>query len=319
LRIVTLLPSATEIVCALGLADKLVGVSHGCNRPPIVGALPRMTSTRIPRAADSKTIDACVRDHLESGAALYELALDALREARPDVVVSQGLCDVCAVSTGAVDEAVRSLPGSPVLVDLTPSTLNDVFADIERVAAALDATAAARTLLTELRDRRDAVAARTAAIPLVRRPRVAFLEWLIPPFNGGHWNPELVRLAGGIDLFGAGGEPSRTLDWPEVAAGRPDVVFIACCGFTADRAMQDVGIVRDTAAWGRLPAVRHGRVYLADGNVYSSPGPRLIDGLELLAHGLHPDVHPLPAAAAPLRRYTPGPGDLQRRARCEDT
>jgi len=298
LRIVTLLPSATEIVCALGLADRLVGVSHSCDPPAGIRTLPRMTSTRIPHTADSETIDACVREHVEAETALYDLDLDALREARPDVVVSQALCDVCAVSTGAVDEAVRSLPGPPALIDLTPNTLDDVFDDIERVAGALDAEAAGKALLAGLRSRRDRVAERTASIPLAERPRVAFLEWLLPPFNGGHWNPELVRLAGGTDLFGTSGCASRTLDWQEIVDARPEVVFVACCGFDAARAMQDVGRLRGTEAWRRLPAVQNDRVYVTDGDAYfASPGPRLIDGLELLAHALHAAAHPRPATA----------------------
>lgn len=320
MRVVTLLPSATQIVTALGLADSLVGVSHGCDHSPMVRALPKMTRTRIPHTADSETIDACVREYVEGGTALYELDLEALRQARPDVVVSQGLCDVCAVSTGAVDDAVRSLPGRPVLIDLTPNTLDEVFFDIERVAAALDAIAAGRALLGKLRDRRDRVAARTAAIPFARRPRVAFLEWLIPPFSGGHWNPELVRLAGGVNLFGEDGAPSRTLHWQEIVEAQPDVVFIACCGFTADRAMRDVEIVRETAPWRRLPAVANGRVHVTDGVAFfASPGPSLIDALELLAEVLHADAHLSPATTAVGRRYTLDPRHLRGRARCDDT
>ena len=254
-----------------------------------------MTSTHVPFEADSRTIDEYVRQHLTGHEALYDLDIAALEAAKPDVVVSQALCDVCAVATGDVDDAIRSLPGSPELVDLTPNTLDDVFADIERVAEVLGAREAANSLVKELRARRDRVADRTTAIPEEKRPRVAFLEWLIPPFNGGHWNPELVTLAGGIDLLGKHAEPSYTLDWQSVAGADPEVIVIACCGFPVERAMQDVELIQAEPLWQGLPAVKQGRVHVMDGNAYfSSPGPRLIDGLEILAHTLHPVIHGQP-------------------------
>lgn len=292
MRIVTLLPSATEIVCALGLEDYLVGVSHSCNYPAHVRKLPKITSTRVPVHASSNDIDAFVRDHLSNETALYDLDLEALEAAAPDVVVSQALCDVCAVATGEVDEAICALPNAPTLIDLTPNTLDDVFADIARVAEAVGAKASADDLLRNLKTRRDAVAERSAEIPTERRPGVAFLEWLIPPFNGGHWNPELVRLAGGIDLLGSPAQPSRTLNWSEIVETEPEVLFIACCGFDQKRAMQDVRLAQQRSEWASIPAVTDGRVYVGDGNAYfASPGPRLIDGLEILAYAIHPDIH----------------------------
>ena len=295
MNIVSLLPSATEIVCALGMGDKLVGVSHCCDRPPSVRHLPKMTRTHVPYRADSRTIDDHVRRHLAGHAALYDLDIEALAAVKPDVVVSQALCDVCAVATGEVDDAIRALPGRPALIDLTPNTLDDVFADIETVANGLNVGSAGAALVRSLRERRDRVVSRTNTIAEDERPKVAFLEWLIPPFNGGHWNPELVALAGGRDLLGSRADPSSTLNWKTVVEARPDVVFVACCGFTVERAMQDVDIVRTEASWNALPAVKQGRVYVADGNAYfASPGPRLIDGLEILAHSLHPGVHERP-------------------------
>lgn len=299
MRIVTLLPSATEIVCALGLEDSLVGVSHSCNFPAKVLDLPVMTGTHVPCTDSSAAIDACVREHLSNHQALYDLNLDRLRDARPDVVVSQALCDVCAVATGDVLEAIHSLPSMPTLVDLEPNTLADVFADILRVGQQLQASESAEKLLANLRTRRDSVAARTATIPISGRPRVVFLEWLYPPFSGGHWNPELVELAGGIDLLGAPGKPSSTLTWESIVEAEPDVLFIACCGFRIERALEDVQKISQTDAWQQLPAVRKGRVYVTDGNAYfSSPGPRLIDGLEIMAHALHPQRHVRPAAGS---------------------
>lgn len=281
----------------MGLGEQLVGVSHSCRFPAPVASLPKMTRTHVPFDQDSITIDAYVREHLTGHEALYELELDRLEAAKPDVVISQALCDVCAVATGDVTEAIRSLPGQPRLIDLTPNTLDDVFDDIFRVGIELGAGAAAVELLNTLRERRDRIASRTATIPDSDRPRVAFLEWLLPPFNGGHWNPELVTLAGGVDLLGAHGKPSSTQRWSGLVELKPEVLFIACCGFTIDRAMDDVRAVSRNEAWHELPAVRDDRVYLTDGNAYfSSPGPRLIDGLEIMAHVLHTTVHTAPYA-----------------------
>ncbi len=292
LRVVTLLPSATEIVCALGLEDHLVGISHSCNYPTRVRDLPVMTSTHVPYTQSSEAIDSYVREHLMGHEALYDLDIDRLRDARPDVVVSQALCDVCAVATGDVQEAICSLPTTPTLIDLNPHTLADVLEDIVRVGQHLEAGDAAEELVADLRVRQDRIAVRTASVPMSERPRVAFLEWLYPPFNGGHWNPEMVELAGGIDLLGAPGKPSSTLKWETIVNAEPDVLFIACCGFRIERALEDVQKVSRSDAWQQLPAVNNGRVYVTDGNAYfSCPGPRLIDGLEIMAHALHPQLH----------------------------
>ncbi len=258
-----------------------------------------MTRTHVPFTESSEKIDAYVRDHLSGHEALYDLDMERLREARPDVVVSQALCDVCAVATGDVIAAIQSLPTKPVLIDLEPNTLSDVLNDITRVGAQLDAAESAAKLTADLRRRRDTVAASTAGIPQEDRPRVAFLEWLYPPFNGGHWNPELVELAGGIDLLGAPGKASSTQNWATIVDARPDVLFIACCGFRLERALEDVQKISCSDVWQKLPAVRNGRVYVTDGNAYfSSPGPRLIDGLEIMAHALHPDIHARPSTGA---------------------
>jgi iron complex transport system substrate-binding protein len=293
LRVVTLLPSATEIVCALGFEEQLVGISHSCNFPESIAGVPILTSTHVPYDKDSVTIDEYVRDHLTGHEALYDLDVDGLRTAAPDVVVSQALCDVCAVSTGDVMDAIDSLPSKPVLIDLNPNTLNDVFDDITRVGEQLRVADAAAELVADLQQRRDRVATRSASILSSKVPRVAFLEWLFPPFNGGHWNPELVELAGGIDILGAPGQASSTQSWEAIVAARPDVLFIACCGFRIDRALEDVAKMSSSPEWQQLPAVQNGRVYVADGNAYfSCPGPRLIDGLEIMAHAFHPNIHP---------------------------
>lgn len=291
MRVASLLPSATEIVCALGLDDRLVGVSHSCDFPESVQGLPVMTSTHVPYTKSSEVIDTYVRDHLTGHEALYDLDLEKLSAAKPDFIVSQTLCDVCAVSTGDVLAALRELPSKPELIDLEPHTLNDVFDDIERVGSALGVPLKARQLVSDLRERCRAIVDKTKKIPPDARPRVAFLEWLLPPFNGGHWNPELVEMAGGIDLLGSPGEPSATQDWAHIVEQQPDVVFIACCGLSVERAREDLLRVSHTEAWQTLPAVRNGRVLMADGSAYfSCPGPRLVEGLEQMAAMLHPGI-----------------------------
>ncbi|MEM7433113.1 MAG: cobalamin-binding protein [Pseudomonadota bacterium] len=299
MRIATLLPSATEIVCALGLGDQLVGVSQSCDYPDWVSRLPRLTSTRVPSDVDSESIDAYVRDSLDDHDALYDLDMAALTAARPDVIVSQALCDVCAVATGDVEAAVCGLPGNPTLIDLTPNTLDDVFDDIRRVGDTLNATREANELVTHLAQRRERVAAVSESIEDTNKPRVAFVEWLIPPFNGGHWNPELVRLAGGKNLLGTAGDASTTLSWPMIVDLQPEVLFIACCGFDVQRTLQDVELMQQEPFWNQIPAVRHGRVYVSDGNAFfSCPSPRLIDGLEIMAHAFHPELYAAPANPA---------------------
>jgi iron complex transport system substrate-binding protein len=298
-RIVSLLPSATEIVCALGLGDELVGVTHECDHPPFVRELPKVTRTLIPCDASSARIDALVREQLTTERALYHLDMDALATLTPDLIVTQALCDVCAVAGAEVLDAACRLPGSPPVVNLEPMTLAEVFDAITTVGDAAGQADRAASVVTALRARVDAVAARTAAIPDSERPRVAFLEWIDPLFNGGHWNPELIALAGGVDVLGSPAAASRTITWESVRAAKPDVVFVACCGFSTARAIEDLPRLQARRGWDDLPAVRAGRVYFSDGNAYfSRPGPRIVDSLEVLAAAVHPDVHPAPSRPA---------------------
>lgn len=275
------------------MGDHLVGVSHCCHHPSHVQNLPRLTSTRVPVDATSATIDSYVREHLEENSALYDLDMQALHDAAPDVIVSQTLCDVCAVSTGDVLAALRSLPSRPVLVDLKPSTLADVLEDCLRVGDAMGRGEAAHQLVAALRRRLDEIAMRTARIEATAKPRVVFLEWLDPPFNGGHWNPEIVERAGGIDMLGTHGQASTTITWEAVAAADPDVLFVACCGLPVQRALSDLRSIAQRPEWAELRAVKAGRVFVANGNDYfACPGPRLVDSLEIIAHALHPEIHP---------------------------
>ncbi|AWM36369.1 vitamin B12-transporter protein BtuF [Gemmata obscuriglobus] len=303
MRIVSLLPSATEIVCELGLGDALVGVTHECDYPAFVTALPKVTRTLIPHDAISREIDALVRERLQTQRALYTLDLPTLERLEPDLIVTQALCDVCAVAEAEVTAAACTLPGRPRVVNLEPTSLGDVFDTLHLVADAAGVPARADLAVAALRERIGTVAKRSEQV--TARPRVVVLEWLDPPFSCGHWTPELVRLAGGDEVLGVSGGPSRTLAWADVVAARPDVLLVACCGFSLERTLVDLPALRDCPGWEALPAVRSGRVYVTDGNAYfSRPGPRLVDSAEIVAHALHPALHPLPPGLPTARRLT---------------
>lgn len=305
--IVSLLPSATEILCALGLRDRLVGVSHECDYPPEVIGLPVVTSSRIAGGQSSQAIDAQVRAHLDDNAALYSLDNALLQQLAPQLIVTQALCDVCAVSAKDVAAAACGLSRIAEVVNLEPMSLNDVFDTIRAVGRAAEMESAAGEVIRGLSQRLIAVVGRTATIPLQERPRVVMLEWVDPPFNAGHWTPQLVEYAGGQDLLGDSGQASRTISWPDVQAADPDVLVIACCGFGIERTLEDVQLMQALPFWSALRAVRDGRVYVIDGNHYfNRPGPRLIDSLEILAHLLHPGVHPLPPPLAGTFRHIEG-------------
>jgi iron complex transport system substrate-binding protein len=296
-RIVSLLPSATEIVCELGLGDQLVGVTHECDYPPFVAHLPKVTRTLIPHDAPSRDIDALVRERLKTRRALYSLDLPVLEELRPDLLVTQALCDVCAVAEEEVTAAACSLPRRPRVVNLEPTRLAEVFDCLRLVGQAASVPEMADRVIAALMARVEAVTERAKTIP--HRPRVVLLEWIDPPFSSGHWSPELVRLAGGVEGIGREGERSRTIRWDEVVAFDPEVMVIACCGFTVERTLQDIPILRRYPGFADLRCVRDGRVFVVDGNAYfSRPGPRLVDSLELLGHCLHPAECPLPAHLA---------------------
>ncbi len=306
MRIVSLLPSATEMICALGLKNQLVGVTHECDFPPFVSTLPKVTRTLIPTDASSDEIDRLVRERLRKNRALYTLDLATLEALRPDLIVTQSLCGVCAVAEDEVRAATCALPGNLQVINLEPQTLREVLASGLQVAKVAGVTRSAKGLIAGLTARVEAVVTRTAC--LERRPRVALLEWLDPPFSCGHWNPELVRLAGGFEGLGQEGRPSRPLSWDEVYKWEPEVVFVACCGFSVERTLRDLSPLRLIPNWQGLPAVRNGRVYVTNGSHYfNRPGPRLVDSLEILAHSLNPAVHPLPAGLPfPVRVSDPG-------------
>ena len=286
-RIVTLLPSATEIVCGLGLRERLVGVTHECDYPTNVHNLPRVTRSAIDINASSQDIDAAVREHLQTNKALYTIDVPLLASLRPDLLVTQALCDVCAVSESDVLEALSELPGEPELINLEPMTLAEVFETISLVGLAAGCSELAKTYVRSLSERVDEV--RQAAVRIRQKPRVGFLEWVDPPFNGGHWTPELIEYAGGIDCFGSKHQPSRTIDHAAISDADPDVLILALCGFDEARARQELEVFKQQMDFRALRAAKSDRVYVLDGNSYfSRPGPRLVDALELLFKLLHP-------------------------------
>lgn len=294
MRIVSLLPSATEILCAIGLQDHLVGVTHECDTPTAVRSLPKVTRTLIPTDATSGEIDGLVRERLQDRRALYTLDLPLLETLRPELIVTQALCDVCAVSESEVADAACRLPGKPQVLNLEPTTLQGVLDSLHAVGAATGRDDAAQAVVDGLRVRIDRVSRRSQTVR--DRPRVVLLEWIDPPFSCGHWTPELVARAGGQEGLGRSGERSRTVDWAEIQNFDPEILVIACCGLSIERSLQDISRLREYPGFESLTCTRSERVYVVDGNAYfSRPGPRLVDSLELLAALLHPQLHTPPA------------------------
>ena len=286
MRIASLVPSSSEMLFALGLGDSVVGVTHECDYPPGIDGLPHLTRSVIPEGLAAGEIDAAVRERTEAGRALYELDEDLLADLEPDLVVTQAVCEVCAVSYDDVVAAAGRLAHPPEVLSLDPSTLGEVLADIPRLAAAAGAPDAGASLSERAAERIDAV---EEAVETADLPRVAALEWLDPVFVGGHWVPQMVELAGGEDVLGLPGEKSRTVTWEEVEAAAPEVVVSMPCGYATARATEETLAAADHLR--RLGA----RVVAVDASSYfSRPGPRLVDGIELLGHLLHPDLVPEP-------------------------
>lgn len=289
MRIVSLLPSATEIICEIGLGESLVGVTHECDHPEWVSRLPKVTTTLIPCDATSRQIDQLVGGRMLNQQSLYSLNMSVLESLVPDLIVTQALCDVCAVAETEVQAAACQLPGQPRVINLEPTSLEDVLMsciDVGRAAGEVDS---ANQAVESLRDRIARIASRTAQIR--NRPRVVVLEWIDPLFSSGHWTPELIEYAGGREMIGKTGQKSRRITWQEVLDVRPEVLLIACCGFSVERTLEDVPKLNQLNGWHSLPAVNDKRVYVTDGNSYfSRPGPRLVDSLEIAVHAIHPDI-----------------------------
>jgi iron complex transport system substrate-binding protein len=266
MRIVSLLPSATDIVCALGLADELVGVTHECDYPPVARTKPAVTASSLDGRSDSATIDRLVAGSIHDHRGIYALDWDLLRELQPDLILTQELCEVCAVSYGEVQRAARILPGDVPVVSLEPRTLDDILDTMLLVGRLTHREEEAAECVARLRARIDRVAARAAAAPT--RPRVYCMEWIEPPFCAGHWIPQMVQLAGGEEVLGRAGEPSTRITWAEVAAAAPEVVVVMPCGFDTARAGDELRAVEARPEWRGLPAVRHGAVWVTDGSPY---------------------------------------------------
>jgi iron complex transport system substrate-binding protein len=290
-RIVSLIASATEIVDGLGYFDHLVGVSHECDHPAGVTALPRCSSPKVDPARSSADIDRDVRRIVADGLSVYAVDIDLLQELRPDVIVTQDHCEVCAVSLSDVENALCAidLPDTTVC-SLHPRDMTDVRADIRKVAEALGDAPAGERLIAEMDGRIEAVAARTEGLD---RPRVALIEWLAPPMVAGGWMPDLARAAGADPVIVTDSEHFETVDWDRLAEEDPDVVAVLPCGFGLERTRDEVADSDVRAGLNRIRAVRDGRLLLLDGNAYfNRPGPRLADSAELLAGALHPELFP---------------------------
>lgn len=300
-RIVSLLPSATEIVCALGLEGALVGVTHECDFPPTVVGKPVLTASRISHERmTSAEIDHAVRSQLDGHGSIYDLNEELLRDLRPELVITQELCEVCAVSYKTVRQAARALAGDVRVVSLEPSTITDIFENIRTVGGLTGTEEAAEVVVGELAVRLDALAVLLTEVE--RRPRTLVLEWLEPPFAPGHWVPEQVALAGGDHAFGRAGEKSQTTTAAAILEYAPEVVVLAPCGYYKE----DILAALDTAllprGWHELPAVREGRVWAVDATSYfSRPGPRVVEGAEILSRLLHPEIFGEPDESQAVR------------------
>ena len=288
MRIASLVPSSTEMLFALGLGESVVGVTHECDYPPAAASLPHLTATVLPPGLSAGEIDAAVKSIVGEGKALYSLDESRLAALEPDLIVTQAVCDVCAVSFEDVVEVAGRLPGPPRVVQQDPSRLAEVLDDVTRLGKAAGIAERAAALRAELEGRLDAVA---AAVADAERPRVIALEWLDPPFVGGHWLPEMVVIAGGEDVAGPSGAKSPEVSWEQLASLDPDLIVVMPCGWYVEESRAQA-----VEHWARIEALGAERVFAVDAaSTYSRPGPRLVDGVELLAHLLPPERVEAPA------------------------
>lgn len=287
MRICSLLPGATEIAYLLGLGDQIVGVTHECDYPPDAKQKSVIVRSVIDsNRMSSQEIDCKVAELLHAGKGLYTIDQESFLHAAPDVILTQGLCAVCALDYDEVVKAAQRLPRMPSIVSLNPHSLAEILDDIMRVAVATQREVTAKALMQDFRERIDRVA---MAEPKYR-PRVVCLEWFEPLYVAGHWLPEMVALAGGFDALGRNGEPSHRVEWQSVVNAKPDVLLLMPCGFDTRRAIKESTPLRSLEGWNDLPAVKAGNVYALNGNAYfSRPGPRLVNGLEILARIIHPE------------------------------
>jgi iron complex transport system substrate-binding protein len=288
-RVVSLIASSTEILHALGAGELQVARSHECDWPPSVKSLPAITRPKFDVHGSSAEIDKRVRSLVERGLSVYEVDADALEKLKPDVILTQDQCQVCAVSLADVERAVcQTVHGDPRIVSLHPHSLTDIYTDVGKVAEAIGRPAAGAKLIASMQDRFTAIREKVAGLP---KKRLAFIEWVDPPMSGGHWMPELIDIAGGVSPFGVTGESSPWITWKEVAAADPDVIVVAPCGYDIETTEREVRPLARYAIWQQLRAVRNHKVFLADGNAYfNRPGPRLVESAEVLAQIMYPEA-----------------------------
>lgn len=290
LRIVSFLPAATEMVFALGLGDSLVGVSHECDFPAAAKIKPVVVKPAM--ALEKMTlreIDVAVAERIRSGGSLYQVDENLLRELRPDLILTQNLCQVCATSGNDLTSALKLLPHQPDILWMTPHSLAEIFENIRELGRATGRSDTAAAFITGHRERLEKIAARTRNIP--HHPRVFCMEWADPVYCAGHWVPEMVELAGGIDRLARKGTDSVRISWEDVLKWSPEILIFSPCGFNLEKALEQVSHLESQPGWAELPAVRNGRVYAVDANSYfARPGPRVVDGTELLAHLIHPEL-----------------------------
>jgi iron complex transport system substrate-binding protein len=285
MKICSLLPSATEILFALGLGDQIVGVSHECDFPPQALTKPVLIRSRISNTESAAAIDRQVREFLERGESLYTVDMAALCAIEPDLIVTQDLCHVCAATPDDLGAALAHLPRQPQVVTLNPHSLADVCTDIGAVGAATGRSEQASAVITEFERRVEEVERAVVGLP---RPRIVCLEWLDPPYIAGHWVPEMVARAGGVDALGHAGEPSFRLEWETVVAAQPEVIVLMPCGYGLEQIAKELRNLALPDGWNDIPAVRSGRVFLVEASGYfSRPGPRLAAGVAILADALH--------------------------------
>jgi iron complex transport system substrate-binding protein len=301
MRIVSLLPSATEIVYALGLGDSLIGVSHDCDFPPEVASKPKLSQALISTDLPSDEIDAIVREQLHSGLSVYHLDAPLLQELKPDLILTQELCEVCAPSFDQVAEAAKILGDQTKIVSLEPRSLEDILENIRLVGELTSQADFANQIIAALRERIDRV--RQITEELRERPTVACVEWLSPVMVAGHWVPELVEYAGGEDLLGEAGDPTREIAWGDLLNYDPDVLVFMPCGFSIERTLAEMELVIGREGWEELAASKNGQVYLVDASSYfNRPGPRVVTGLEIMAQIIHPEFFKGLAPAGSLMR-----------------
>ena len=290
LRLISFLPAATEMACALGLEEQLVGVSHECDFPAVAKTKPVVVRAALPLETMSlREIDVAVAERMGSGQSLYQVDENLLRELKPNVILTQNLCQVCAPSGNELTAALKLLDLKPEIVWMSPHSIGEIFGNIRELGQAIGRSAQAEEVIAAARARLERVADITKKAS--RRPRVFCLEWVEPYYCCGHWVPEMIEIAGGQDALGRKGADSVRIPWSEIEAWSPEILIVSPCGFGVERAVEQARRLLQQPGWSELPAVRDGQVFAMDANAYfARPGPRVVDGVELLAHLFHPEL-----------------------------